>query len=182
MNKDRQNKSYDREVQEDLELDLMRLPLISKYRVLVFFGRADGDTFNLGFNINDLRGRTLVIKSVRLVPYAAESVDDFYINDGTVSNTETLAARMRLTRVVDDFTTSTIIDIVLNGVPIGIFPSAADAGFPADLHVDNIYYWFREKIQTFNVAVTANVYTDLEAGTLGTTGVFMKVLIEVYII
>jgi len=167
---------------EDQELDLMRLPLISQYRVLVFFGTADGSVFSQGFNINDLIGRTIVIKAVRLIPYARVNTDDFFVNDGAVSNTETLPARARLTRVVDDFTSSTIIDFLINGVPIGIFPTSADGGYPADLHVDNIYFWYREKVQTFNVAVTSNVYIDLEAGTLGTGGTFMKVLVEVYIL
>jgi len=167
---------------EDQELDLMRLPLISQYRVLVFFGTADGSVFSQGFNINDLIGRTIVIKSVRLIPYARENTDDFFVNDGTLSNTEVIPARARLTRVVDDFTSSTIIDFLINGVPIGIFPTTADGGYPADLHVDNIYFWYREKVQTFNVAVTSNVYIDIEAGTLGTGGTFMKVLVEVYIL
>lgn len=167
---------------EKPELDLLTLPLISKYRVLVFFGTSDGDELNLGFNINDLIGRSVVIKSIRLVPYARENVEDFFVNDGVVSNTETIQARQRLTRVIDDFTASTIIDFLINGVPIGIFPSTGDGGYPADLHLDNIYYWYREKVQTFTVAVNSNVYTGLESGSLGTGGFFIKVVVEVYIL
>lgn len=167
---------------EDQELNLLTLPLISSYRVLVFWGTSNGGLLNLAFNIADLEGRSIVIKSVRLVPYARDNVEDFFVNDGTVSNTETIPARARLTRVIDDFTASTIIDFLINGVPIGIFPSTGDGGYPADLHIDNIYFWYREKVQTFTVAVTSNVYTDLEAGTLGSGGFFIKVVVEVYIL
>lgn len=167
---------------EEPELDLMRLPLISQYRVLVFFGTADGSVMGQGFAIGDLIGRSIVIKSVRLIPYARVDTEDFFVNDGTVSNTETVQAGQRLTRVIDTFSAGTIIDFLINGVPIGIFPSTAAGGYPADLHIDNIYFWYREKVQTFNVSITSNVIIAMAADTLGTGGILEKVIVEVYIL
>lgn len=133
-----------------------------------------------GFDIRALIGRSLVIKRIKLIPFAGESTIDFYVSDGTVSNAETIPARARLTRVVDDFITGAIIKFLINGSPIGIFPSDGEGGYPTDLDVDNIYYYFSEPVTSFDISVDAKVYTDIEAGTLGTQ-TFMKVMVECYI-
>jgi len=161
-------------------IDLLALPLISQYRVLLFYGTANGGNLNLAFPIEVLQDHPVVIKRVKLIPYAGDATIDFFVSDGTTSNSETLAARMRLTRVIDDFNNGAIINFLINDVPIGIFPSDAAGGYPMDLDIDNIYYYYSEKVQTFNVGVDGDIFEDLEAGSTGQP--FIKVLVEVYII
>ncbi len=162
-------------------IDLNKLPLISQYRVLVFYGKASGLPLNQGFPIADLQGRTIVIKSFRLFPYADDPTVDFFVNDGVVSNTETIPPRARINRVFDEFINGAQIDFLINGIPIAFFPKTPEGGYPADLFVDNIYYHFKEKIQTFSCSVDVDVFTDLEGG-INTGQPFIKVLIECYIL
>lgn len=160
---------------------LLELPLISRYRVITFYGTADGTVLNQGFDIEDFRNRTLVIKSVQLVPYVGASITymDFFVSDGTVNNEETLPSGIRITRVLDRFGSGARIDFLINGTPIGIFPSSAVRGYPLDLHIDNIYYWYKEKIDTFDVSVLS-VVMNARTGASGTPQI--KVVVEVYII
>ena len=162
------------------KIDLFSLPLISQYRALLWYGDADGTTLTPNFDTGSIQDRTLVIKSVRLFPYAATAIIDFYVNDGTVSNSETLPIGARLTRVIDNFNLGARIDFKINGTPVGLFPSDADGGYPIDLFVDNIYFHYSEKVQTFEVAITGDVLDDIEANTTQTPSI--KVLVECYIL
>lgn len=162
-------------------LDLATLPLKSDYRALIFYGTANGTNLNQGFPIGDLQKRSIVIKSVRLFPYASDPTIDFFVNDGVVSNTETIPTRARINRVFDDFINGAQIDFIINGAPVGLFPSSAQGGYPADLFLDNIYYHFPEKIQTFDVSIDVDLCIDLENGTFANQP-FIKVLVECYIL
>ncbi len=160
---------------------LLELPLKSHYRVITFFGAADGAILNQGFDIAALQQRTLVIKSVKLIPYNATigTIVDFFVTDGVTNNEEILPVESRLPRVIDNFTSGTVIDFLINGVPIGIFPSAGVGGYPIDLHVDNIYYWFKERVETFDISITGFI-SHARTGALITPN--MKVVVEIYLL
>jgi len=158
-------------------LDLISLPLISQYRVLVFFGRADGSDLTPSFSIDTLTENYFVLKSLKLIPYADADIIDFYVSDGTTDNEETIVARQRLTRVVDDFLVGAQIDFKINGTPVGLFDTLPDAGYPMDLELDNIFYLYPEKLETLTLNITGIVYS-LNVNT--TSNPFIKVVVECY--
>ena len=163
------------------KFDLFELPLISEYRVTTFHGLADGTELTRDFNIDSLQDRYIVLKSIQLVPYAAQDIQDFFVSDGTTINTETMQLRMRLTRVIDNFGNAASIVMKLNGVPVGIFNQVATSNYyPMDLRVDNIYYFYPEKIQDFTLAVTGQVINDLQANTGVNPNI--TVVVELYLI
>ncbi len=155
------------------------LPLRSDYRALIFYGRADGGILNKGFEINDLIGRIFVLKSLKLICYNDDNYIDIMLKD-VATQKETIPPRARTHRLFDDFITGAQIDFVLNGAPVSVFPTTAEGGFPGDLHLDNIYYRFPQKLVTFDLSVDMKIFVDIEAGT--TDNPFLKVFVECYLL
>lgn len=170
-------------LQKKPAFSLLELPLISKYRVVCFTGETDGTLMTQQFQIQDFLKKSMVLKSIKLIPYASDdAIEDFYITDGVDTWNEVITNRGRLTRVIDSFTNSANIDIRINGVPIGIFPQpvGVSAVYPMDLFVDNIYYHYPENIETFTISIDGLIVNDIVAH----TGVVcnMVVMVECYIL
>lgn len=164
----------------DSSLNLFNLPLKSTYKCLVFFGRADGTDLTPGFNINVVLNRTIVIKSIKIVPYYFGVGVDISLDDGagTVIN-EATYNNQRINRLFDDFVAGTRVVFQINGSTIDFFPSPGNF-YPLDLYLDNILYLFPAKVETMNFQVASNVINDLTTGALVNPNV--KVLIECYLI
>lgn len=163
---------------KSLNPDLESIILNSKYQILVFQGRSDGANLQPNFNINIIRGMRVLIKSIRLIPYAFSESDVFFDNTNTVHFT--VPAGGRLINVVDEFSTTARIDLFVNGGLLPIFPTyIGNIGYPLDLYVDNIYFYYKAKVETINMSVTGNVMIDLNTGAVEAPN--LKVLIECYI-
>jgi len=156
------------------------LPLRADYRAVVFFGVANGDILTKNFSIKDFEGRIFVLKSIRLVPYTdtVSYIDAEFTDVST--QFETIPPRARINRLFDEFLNGAQIDFILNGVPIGVFPSSPEGGFPGDLFLDEIYFRFSQKLVTFDIKVNLLVYSDIVADS--TRNPFIKVVVECYLL
>ena len=161
---------------------IIDLPLKSRYRLLMWHGLANGANLTLGFNIADILGRTIVLKSFAIYPYTVEPYDDFFVTDGVNNWTEIIPGLTRINRVFDKFGAGgTIISCIINGSPIGIFQNLTTViGFPLDIALDNIFYEHPAKIQTWDMQVTSTVVSDLALNTQVVPNV--KVVVECYLI
>lgn len=166
------------------DIDLLNLPFKSHYKVYTFAGETVGALDAL-FNMQDLVGRYIVIKSMRLDYYVADDqVDQIALFDGVVANRETSDSFCRINRVFDIYDDSMLIDMQINGSPVGIFGNnAVGVSYPADLFLDNIYYKFPEKIQTWTMSVNGNLF-DTPSTDVGHTAVtvHVKATFECYLI
>lgn len=151
------------------------------YRVITWYGLADGANLNLGFNIGDFQNRYVVLKSFKIIPYTQIATQDFYVNDGVVTNSELIPMLTRINRLFDTYENSTAIEMILNGAPVKIFSNVAPlTRYPLDLDIDNVFCLLNAKIQTWNLAITGVICDDLENNT--TNNPYLKVVVECYIL
>ena len=152
--------------------------LNSDYKVLSWFGESDGTTLNQNFDNAIIKDKKMLIKSFKIVPYAQAESDLFF--NRTAGDHFTVPGLGRLTNVFD-ITTGTEIRIIINGANIGMFPidPAQDQFYPLDLFIDNVYYHYRNFIDTMNIQVDGEIFIDLDVGTTGVP--FIKVIIECYL-
>lgn len=144
--------------------------LRSQYKVLVFSSLADGTDLTPFFSINEILGKNLLIKSIRLVPWANGTTVDIRYSDGT---TETIVNNTRIDRVFPIESFPNYFKLFLNGNLLPFFSTRINA----DMFIDNIYVDFKQKIQT--IACQANLRIDIDmTGTAGTPNI--KVIIECY--
>lgn len=159
-------------------LSIFNLPLISKYKVFSFSGRANGALLSLNFSIDEILGRLVTVKSIRIIPYYFGVGNDIWLFDGVTNSVEATYNNQRIVHLLDDFVSGTKIDFLINGGNTGIFP---DTGvlYPLDINLDNIFYKYPEKIQSINFQITSNVINDLTTGALVNPNI--KVLVECYV-
>ena len=164
------------------DLTLQELLMKSQYRCLVFSGVADGVADLVpSFNIADLQDRYLIIKSVRLVPYTDQAFIDFVVDETGVSWTETIPINTQVNRIFGSFGDSCNITMRLNDTPNKMFSQApTENDFPADLHIDNIFYLFPEKLVNWTFNVTMNLIQNLETAAESNPNV--QVVVECYLI
>lgn len=164
---------------------LEEIILKSDYRILTFFGVASGTilaptALTPNFNQSIVLEKNLIIKSIKVIPYADANVVDIRLDDGVTVATETLVQNTRINRVFDTFAAGLNLQITINGEVIPIVPiiGTGDFAVPLDLFVDNIYYIHRYKIQSITVNAAAQIDSDL-TGTLDAPRLY--VLIECYV-
>jgi len=152
--------------------------LNSQYTCLVFWGRSDGSQLVQNFNQLIIRGKRILIKSIRILPYAFADSDVFY--NATTGDHYTVPGGGRLINVVDDMTTSARIEFFINEFLMNFFPTyIGTQGYPLDLFLDNIYYNFKEKVESLRISVDGNVYTDLSG--VAQNNPWIKLLVECYL-
>jgi len=153
--------------QEDKELSIFSVALQKTYKLLSFEGLADGTAMTPQFDLEEIRGKTLIIKSIRLIPYAngAGAITDISMNDGGATTwSEALGDNVRLDRITDLFNEGTAIRLLLNGAPCSVFSQVftnATGQYIPDLWEDNIFYKFPAKLQTISMAIFSTVADDL---------------------
>lgn len=170
--------------------DLFSLPLKSQFRYFQFSGISDGSLLAPNFNQADIRGRSLVIKSIKIIPYYsanAASFQDFYLTDGVTTNEELLPQRCRVNRIFDQYTLGCFLSILINGSRLQMFPEGVPLGVndaagncSIDLDLDNIFFKYNAKIDSFNVSLDAQIFIDLVNGV--TDNPFVKVFVGCYLI
>ena len=170
---------------DEKDLSIFSVALQNQYRLLSFEGLADGSNMVAQFDLQEIQGKEIIIKSIRLIPYApgAGGIVDISMTDGASTFIETLGGNVRLDRITDLFNEGTSIRIMLNGVPCPIFSqnfSNATGQYIPDLWEDNIFYRYPAKIQTLTCGVFATVTNNLV--TPGASVVVnMRVLIGCYL-
>jgi hypothetical protein len=162
---------------ESSDIDLLSLPFKSSYRILSWHGASDNTVLTPDFNIIDVAGKFMVIKSFKIVPYYQADSVDMFVDDGagTVFQ-ETIPATARIDRVFDIYGSGTNITLLINGGQVNLF----NAVFNLDLDLQNIYFKYPEKIQTLQLQILATVFDDINAQT--TDNADLKVYMEVYLI
>jgi hypothetical protein len=182
---------FQKETEDQQELNLLTLPLKSQYKTIVFTGLADGSLLTLAGNIADLQNRVFVLKSFRIYPYAPENGDqgivDFYLTDGIATNREIIFDQGRLTRGIDLFGGGFSIDFRINGNQVGIFSADQGAGaYPLDLWLDNIFYKYgNEKLQEITLSIQGLIVLDISVTPYQAPNLInpqVKVVIECYLI
>jgi len=174
----------------DLAIDLLTLPLISRFKYLQFNGLADGTLLVPNFNVGDLVGRYFILKGVRIVPEyppAAAIYQDFYVTDGITVNQELIPGNTRINRIFDESAIGTTLNLLFNGSSSDIFPQYAaivpplvGGNVPLDLDVDNIFYKYPEKIETLNVSVLSSIFQTLNVP--ATLAPNVKVFVQCYLL
>ncbi len=159
-----------KEKREDMALDLFTLPLISQFRLFQFSGLADNTFLTGNFVPADIQGKTIVIKSIKIIPYYQIASEDFFIDDGATQNIETIPANCRVNRVFDVYDYGCQLSLLINGSRVPMFPSevlivppAADGNVPLDLDLDNIYYKYPAALTDLQVSIDAQIFTALFA-------------------
>lgn len=174
-------KAIEKEVDKKLKesLSIFSLPLISQYKVFSFHGRADGTDLTLGFNIEDIVGRILVLKSLKIYPYYFGTGNDIWLFDGVTNSVEATYNNQRINKITDDLVAGTKIDLFINGGLCNIFLNTG-IKLPLDISLDNIFYKHPEKIASISMRVTSSVINDLTTGALVNPNV--KVVVECYLL
>lgn len=188
MNTEQAKQALDKTVSQ--ALDLFTLPLISQFRYFQFNGLADGTPLVPNFQAADVLGKTIVIKSVRIVPYyVAGGVvnQDFYVTDGATINQELIGGNCRINRLFDVFSYGCLLEVIINGSALPIFPNSVPIVPPfvggnstLDLDVDNIFYKHSVKANSFDVTVDAQIFNVLNVPAIVVPNV--KVFIGCYLI
>ena len=167
--------------------DMLNLPFISKFKLFQFSGLADNNNLTPNFNLVDIQSRYLIIKAIKVVPYYASNTTDLFLTDGVTTNIETIPKNLRVNRLFDVYDYGVQLSVFINGSRIDMFPTeaaiippAADGNIPMDLDLDNIYYKFPEKINSFDIAIDGQICEDLLAPAYATPNV--KVFVQCYLI
>jgi len=171
-------------------LDVFSLPLISQFRYYQFNGLADGTVLVPNFNPADVLGKTIVIKSVKIVPYyqaGAVVNQDFYITDGATVNEELLPGNCRVNRLFDVYSYGCLLELLINGSAVPVFPNSAPIVPPLvggnctlDLDIDNLFYKHSVKANSLDVTCDAQIFNVLNVPAIVIPNV--KVFIGCYLI
>lgn len=175
-------------------IDILSLPFKADYKVLLFAGVADGSNLIPRFNFDQIvKNRRMVIKGIQIVPYynydennsgiveAHEKTSlDFTVYSG-------LNVNYRINRLFDRFEYSAEILFQINGSRIPIFQQVNDpnidpstwVGYPLDLQLDNIYYYYPASIKELSLSVEALVNHNINYNVENPPNV--KVVVECYL-
>ena len=162
------------------QLDLFSIPLIAQFRLLTFYGLADGTLLTKGFPNQDVQNRLMIVKSFRVIPYYNIDSVDLFVNDGVTTNKETIPAGTRIDRLFDTYAGYSSIRLFINGSLTGIFSELGGAGrYPLDIWEDNIYYKYPAKITGVDVSINGEIVDNIENDTRSNP--LVKVLLGVYL-
>lgn len=152
-------------------LDLVTLPLISQFMVLKFSGTANGNPLAQNFNIDRIRGKIIVIKSIKIIPYTNGDFVDLELAGAGDTFTETIASNLRINRLFEVYDYGCTVRLSINGAECPIFtpssaiiPPASDGNAWIDMDLDNIYYKYPSKLQDLGFSVRAQVAQNMTAG------------------
>ncbi len=152
----------------------------SEYKILVYAGPANNTVMRAAFDENVIVNKNILVKSIQIIPYGAGPLVDFNFSDGV---TETIPANLRVNRLFDTYLNTGAfgdhsIRILFNGANV-LFAQTLDEGTPPpDFVADNIYYLFKEKLQTIDIFYNTEVSSDLSVTTLIP---LVKIFIECYL-
>jgi len=169
--------------------DLFTLPLISQFRFFQFSGRADNSLLTPNFNLVDIQGKTIVIKSIKIVPYYEANSIDFYITDGVTINSETIPANCRVNRAFDVYDYGCQLTMLINGSRVPLFPQevvivppAGDGNVPLDLDIDNIFYKHNAKLTSFELRLDAQIFSSIVSTAQVIDQPLVKIFVQCYLI
>lgn len=166
------------------KLFLEDIILNSTFKLLSFYGSADGTNLTRGFPIDWVRNHNILIKGIQFVPYYSGDAIDIQFSGG---ETETVPTSFRINRVFDAssgggiFLGAHSVNLLINGAPeiLSIAPTYDPACVPPDFEINNIYS-LHKNIQDIDVNMTQEVLEDFTAP--GTTQApNIKVFIECYV-
>lgn len=167
------------------ELTSFAVPMKSQFRLLEFYGAANGNFLNQFFNPQSLIGRKLTVKAIKVMAYYLGAAVDFNLFDGVTNSVENLVLDTRINRVFDNYSFPCNMELNINGAANEFF----QAPFPAivagqsnswiDLDIDNINYQYPEKIESLNFSVNASIIHNCLTGAISIPNV--RVFVQCYL-
>lgn len=155
-------------IKENESINILSLPFKSDYKVLVFTGLANGTALVPRFNFDSvLKNKKMVLKSFQIVPYYYKESHEQTTEAYNVTASEEFGVisdlnnSLRIQRIFDRYEYGTEILFEINGARIPIFQQVNDpnidpalwVGYPLDLALDNIYYYYPANLQSLNISV-----------------------------
>lgn len=160
-------------------LEIFNLPLTSQFKMLLWTGTANSTALTPAFNLQDIIGKIITIKSIKIVPYysTAGGGIDVSFSDGT---TETIPQNVRIDRLFDRYgANGTVMNFAINDTILPIMRDVATIGFPLDTYIDNVYYKFPNPVANITMSVLATVCDNLV--TNSSVNPFVRVVVECYL-
>jgi len=144
-------------------LEFIALPLKTQYKVLTWYGNADGvNNLTPAFDLNVILNKKIIIKSIECIPYYVNDSEDVEFSDGT---TETIPAGARVNRVFDMYSNlalgAHLFRMIINGSIVPFSLNDERGVPPPDFKFDNIYYRYPEKIQNIDILYGTEILEDL---------------------
>lgn len=159
---------------------LSNIILNSQYYCIGFAGTADNTNLSKRFDDSILKNKRMLIKSVRLIPFAQVETQELYNN--TSGDVFTIPASARINKSIDDITQGAKISIIINGTEINLFTSTSlnnNQSHPFDLFCDNIYFNQKSVVSSIDVRINGQLFIDLLTPATGIP--LIKVFIELYV-
>ena len=164
--------------------ELFSIPMQSNFKVLQFSGLADGSSLTPSFNLNEVRGRTIVIKGIKFVPFYNEVTNtDISLTDGVTVNSEPIPQNFSIDRIFEYYVGTGFARLAINGKPVIFTPFDGvtnNGNCALNLELDNIYYKFPAAVETFEFFYDAFILNDITTATRSNP--LLKVFIQCYII
>lgn len=117
--------------------------LKSRFNVLGFYGNANGTALTKSFDDGVFKNKSLLIKSLRIIPYYSAASEDISLDDGVTVTSETIPLDTRINRVFDSYigASASYLRLLINGSPVifNVDSSGAVDLLPSDFMMDNIY-------------------------------------------
>lgn len=179
---------------DKVSIDLLTLPFKSDYKVLTWSGLADGTALIPRFNFDQiLLNKNFVLKSFQVVPYYSETESEIVEAYDSANQSRFVVptannVNYRAVRLFDRYEYGTEILMQINGARIPIFQQVNDSnidpavwvGYPLDLSLDNIYYYYPARLQSLDLSIEAFINFNLNSAN-NYQNPLVKVVIECYL-
>ena len=165
-------------------LRIISMPFTSQYRLLQFSGLADGTLLNPDFSMADIIGRTIVIKSIKFVPFSNLDQQDIALTDGATTTTEIIPDGFSFDRLFERYRNSVVSVFRINNSLLPIFQPVI-AGVIAQgnsylrLDLDNIFYQYPAKVDSMSFSVFAQILQSIAPEVVSNPAI--KVYVECYL-
>lgn len=169
---------------ERYNLDINTLPFVSEFKILSFKGLTNFTDLTPQFNINEISGNRIVIKSIKFIRYSNENFNFLNWYKGNLDSFNLLLANVGSILLPTEFcneifNTSSQIEFSINDRNI-IFKNNTNEGYGLSKDYNNIFAYFPEKIQKINFKINSQMCIDV---TTATMDIFpIKVIIECYLL
>ncbi len=169
-------------------LETFALPFKSQFKQLTFQGLANNLDLVKNYNDDDLRGKYILIKSIKVIPYYINASQDISLTDGVNNFIETIPQSIRVNRLLDNFFANSFLTILINNAPLNLFTSLNQSIIPLNpLHlvnydlgseIDNIYFKYPEKVDSLSVRFLGEMLSTFNPQT--EDNLYVRVYIQCY--
>lgn len=168
---------------ERYNLDINTLPFVSEFKILSFIGTTNFTDLTPQFDINEISGNRIVIKSIKFIKYSNENLNLLNSNVGTLDTLNLTLNGLGILLPTEFFNEvyrlSSRIELTINDRNI-IFRNNTNEGYGLSKDYDNIFAYFPEKIQKINFKINCQMCIDVVNNTNANFPI--KVILECYLL